>query len=102
MAAGSLPRHGDLTRLTAPSVLEYLSMSTTSRPVSSPAHRAGPTAADGAGSRVLATWWGDRSVAAKVLTAIGVATLVAVLIGVLGMQSLSTAADRTEQMYDEN
>ncbi|SFL95235.1 methyl-accepting chemotaxis protein [Geodermatophilus ruber] len=75
-------------------------MSTTSRPTNWPVHRADPTAAARAGS--VTTWWGDRSVATKVLTAIGVATLVAVLVGILGMQSLSTAADRTERMYDEN
>jgi methyl-accepting chemotaxis protein len=37
-----------------------------------------------------------------VLTAVGVAALVAVLIGFLGMQSLGAAADRTQQMYDRN
>jgi methyl-accepting chemotaxis protein len=77
-------------------------MSTASRTMSSPAHRPGPTAARGARSRSLATWWGDRSVAMKMLTAVGSATLVAGVIGVMGVQSLGTAADRTEQMYDRN
>jgi methyl-accepting chemotaxis protein len=41
-------------------------------------------------------------VVTKVLAAVGVATLVAVLIGALGMQSLGAAADRTDQMYNRN
>ena len=76
-------------------------MSTTSRTIGSPG-QPGPTAAAGARSTSLAAWWGDRTVATKVLTAIGVATLVTVLIGILGIQTLSASADRTERMYDEN
>jgi methyl-accepting chemotaxis protein len=53
-------------------------------------------------STSLTTWWGDRTVATKVLSAVGVATLVAVLIGVLGMRAQSTAAHRTSELYENN
>jgi methyl-accepting chemotaxis protein len=77
-------------------------MHTASPTISSPTHRPGPIPADGVRSGSLGARWGDRSVVTKVLAAVGVATLVAVLIGVLGMQSLGSAADRTDQMYNRN
>src|SRR3954454_9484536 len=39
-----------------------------------------------------ASWWGDRGVRTKVLTAVGTAAAAAVAIGVLGLTSLDSAA----------
>ena len=77
-------------------------MSTAVQTAAPPRHRPRPTPADGPRSLSLAARWGDRSVATKVLTAVGIATAVAVLIGVLGMQALGAAADRTERLYGDN
>jgi methyl-accepting chemotaxis protein len=49
-----------------------------------------------------ATWWGDRGVRTKVLAAVAIAALVAVVIGVLGLVSLDGAAARTQNLYDAN
>src|SRR4051812_20961627 len=43
-----------------------------------------------------AAWWGDRGVRTKVLAAVAIAALVAVLIGVLGLFSLDSASARTQ------
>ncbi|WNV75586.1 methyl-accepting chemotaxis protein [Geodermatophilus sp. DSM 44513] len=48
------------------------------------------------------SWWGDRGVKVKVLTAVIVAALVATVIGVLGLQALSSAAGRTQHIYEVN
>src|SRR4051812_38596789 len=77
-------------------------MNSTPRTTGSPESRPGPNTAGRDRSPSPVAWWGDRSVATKVLTAVGSATLVAGVIGVMGIQSLSTAADRTEKMYDVN
>src|SRR5690348_13284761 len=47
-------------------------------------------------------WWGDRGVRTKVLVAVAIAALVAVVIGVLGLFSLGAAAARTQNLYDAN
>src|SRR4051794_29242705 len=49
-----------------------------------------------------ASWWGDRGVRTKVLVAVGAAAAVAVVIGVLGLFSLTAAAARTQNLYDAN
>jgi methyl-accepting chemotaxis protein len=46
-----------------------------------------------------ARWVRDRGVTTKITAAVGLAVLVAVLVGVLGLQSLSSQADRTKTMY---
>jgi methyl-accepting chemotaxis protein len=54
-------------------------------------------------SRTSATRWiRDRGVATKITASVAIAVLVAVVVGVLGLQSLSTTADRTTTMYTEN
>jgi hypothetical protein len=47
-------------------------------------------------------WGGDRGVRTKVLAAVAIAALVAVLIGVLGLFSLDSASARTQSLYDAN
>src|SRR3954447_23606656 len=47
-------------------------------------------------------WIRDRGVATKITAAMGIAVLVAVIVGILGLQSLSATADRTTQMYEKN
>src|SRR3712207_2072667 len=47
-------------------------------------------------------WWGDRGVRTKTLAAVAVTALVAVLVGVMGLTALGTAADRTQVMHDSN
>jgi len=47
-------------------------------------------------------WWGDLSVATKVLTAVGAASAVAVVIGVTGLQALDAEAAASERMYHED
>jgi methyl-accepting chemotaxis protein len=59
-----------------------------------------PGAAPSAARR--AQWWGDRGVRTKVLTAVGTAAAVAVVIGVLGLFALGSAAARTQNLYDAN
>ena len=46
--------------------------------------------------------WGDRGVTAKILAVISVASSVAVVVGVLGIQSLGVAAARTDSLYQAN
>jgi methyl-accepting chemotaxis protein len=48
------------------------------------------------------TWWADRAVRTKVLSAVAVAALVGVVIGVLGLTALSSAAQRSESLYTGN
>src|SRR6476661_6859990 len=48
------------------------------------------------------TWWGDRGVRTKVLVAVAIAALVAVVIGAVGLFSLASAATRTQNLYDAN
>ena len=55
-----------------------------------------------AGSPDARSWWADRAVRTKVLSAVAVAALVAVVIGVLGLSTLSSAADRSQQLYRNN
>ena len=47
-------------------------------------------------------WWGDRGVKVKILSAVSLAAVVAAVIGVLGLQALSAAADRTQLLYEAN
>ena len=47
-------------------------------------------------------WWGDRPVATKVLTAVGAASAVAVVIGVTGLQALASEAATSERMYHQD
>ncbi|MCW2903511.1 MAG: methyl-accepting chemotaxis sensory transducer [Streptosporangiaceae bacterium] len=53
-------------------------------------------------ARTAGNWWRDRGVATKITAAVGISVLVAVVVGVLGLQSLSSTADRTTQMYVQN
>ena len=50
-------------------------------------------------ARSALTFWGDRPVRVKVLVAVGVTALVAVLIGVLGLSALSATQQRQESLY---
>ena len=47
-------------------------------------------------------WIRDRGVATKITGSVGIAVLVAVFVGVLGLNSLSSTADRTTAMYTQN
>jgi methyl-accepting chemotaxis protein len=47
-------------------------------------------------------WWGDRSVATKVLTAVGAASAVALVIGVTGLHALADEAATSERIYAED
>jgi methyl-accepting chemotaxis protein len=47
-------------------------------------------------------WWGDRGVRFKVLVAVGLASAMAVLVGVLGLAALSTTATDTQTMYADH
>jgi methyl-accepting chemotaxis protein len=58
-----------------------------------------PTTAPSARPRA---WWGDRSVATKVLTAVGAASAVALVIGVTGLHALAGEAETSERMYAED
>ena len=44
----------------------------------------------------------DLSVRVKVLGVVAIATVVAIVIGLVGLQALSASADTTEQLYEEN
>ncbi|MCW2575140.1 MAG: Chemotaxis protein [Modestobacter sp.] len=47
-------------------------------------------------------WIRDRGVTTKITASVGLAVLVAVLVGVFGLQSLSSQADRTKAMYEHS
>jgi methyl-accepting chemotaxis protein len=47
-------------------------------------------------------WIRDRGVATKITAAVGIAVLVAVVVGALGLQSLSATSSRTTNMYVQN
>jgi methyl-accepting chemotaxis protein len=53
-------------------------------------------------SRSVLTWWGDRSITAKILTNVGVAGVVAGTIGGLGMYGMSQASDDSAVLYSSN
>jgi methyl-accepting chemotaxis protein len=53
--------------------------------------------------RVTSTRWiRDRGVATKITTSVSIAVLVAVLVGMFGLQALSASADRTTAMFVQN
>ncbi|HEV7875126.1 MAG TPA: methyl-accepting chemotaxis protein, partial [Nocardioides sp.] len=47
-------------------------------------------------------WVRDRGITTKITSAVGLAVLVAVLVGVFGLQALSATADRTSAMYAQS
>ena len=47
-------------------------------------------------------WWHDRSVAAKILTAVGITTIAAVLVGVVGLRSVGSTHAETTGLYHHN
>jgi methyl-accepting chemotaxis protein len=49
-----------------------------------------------------ARWIHDRGVSMKITGAVSVAVLVAILVGVLGLNALSVSADRTQALYVQN
>ncbi len=51
---------------------------------------------------VLVRWFRDLGVRPKILTAVGLAALVAVLVGALGLRALGDSADRAQDLYDGN
>ncbi|SFL95891.1 MCP four helix bundle domain-containing protein, partial [Geodermatophilus ruber] len=53
-------------------------------------------------SKTVTRWVRDRGVAVKITASVGIAVLVAVFVGVLGLNSLSATADRTTAMYTQN
>ena len=60
-----------------------------------------PAAPTGAPARHRA-WWGDRPVATKVLTAVGAAAAVAVVIGLTGLHALASEAETSQRIYQED
>src|SRR5436305_33370 len=77
-------------------------MRTTVTTTASPGHRPSPIAPEGIRSASPRAWWGDRGVKTKVLAAVAVVSLVAVLIGVMGISALGTSADSSRMLYASN
>src|SRR4051812_22680696 len=48
------------------------------------------------------TWFRDRGVRTKVLTAVLLTAVVALLVGVMGLRSLSASADASQRIYQHN
>src|SRR5438270_10204344 len=48
------------------------------------------------------SWWGDRGVRAKVLTAVGIGAVAASTIGVLGITALNSAAATGSDLYQHH
>jgi hypothetical protein len=48
------------------------------------------------------SWWGDRGVRTKTLTAVGAAAVVAVGVGMLGISALGDSAATSEDLYESN
>lgn len=53
-----------------------------------------------AGSRTA--WWGNRSITTKLITAIGVPTLAALLVGAVGLLAMQSATTSANELYDQN
>src|SRR4051794_32351030 len=49
-----------------------------------------------------ASWWGDRGVSTKILTAVGTAGVVAAGVGVMGIVALGSSADTSHMLYASN
>ena len=47
-------------------------------------------------------WWGDRGVRTKIVTAVGVAGIVAAGVGVMGLSALGASADTSQTLYASN
>src|SRR5829696_6790201 len=48
------------------------------------------------------SWWGDRGVSTKILTAVGAAGVVAAGVGILGLTALGTSAATSQDLYASN
>jgi len=48
------------------------------------------------------SWWGDRGVRTKVLTAVGIGAVAATTIGVLGITALNSAAATSSDLYEHH
>ena len=48
------------------------------------------------------TWFGDRGVRFKILVAVGLTAVVAVIVGVMGLRSLSAASAGADEIYTDN
>ena len=48
------------------------------------------------------TWFRDKDVRTKILSAVGLCATVGVTVGVVGLQSMGQSADRTEAIYEDN
>ncbi|WP_369135734.1 MCP four helix bundle domain-containing protein, partial [Modestobacter sp. I12A-02662] len=57
---------------------------------------------DDSASGGKASWWGDRGVSTKILTAVGAAGLVAGVVGFTGLTAMGSGADRTQHLYSAN
>src|SRR4051812_9411822 len=77
-------------------------MRTTVTTTASLGHRPSPITPEGIRSASPRAWWGDRGVKTKVLAAVAVVSLVAVLIGVMGISALGTSADSSRMLYASN
>ena len=51
---------------------------------------------------VLVRWFRDLGVRPKIVTAVGLAAVVGVLVGLLGLRALGESADRSQELYDGN
>ncbi len=49
-----------------------------------------------------ASWWGDRGVKTKVLTAVGVSAAVAAAIGVVGLSAMASAAESADVLVEDH
>ncbi|MFC7494288.1 MULTISPECIES: methyl-accepting chemotaxis protein [unclassified Nocardioides] len=57
---------------------------------------------DRTSSRTPLAWFRDLGVRTKILAAVGLTALVAVVVGIMGLQSLSGSVDSAEGIYTEN
>ncbi|WP_337060131.1 methyl-accepting chemotaxis protein [Kineococcus sp. G2] len=64
-------------------------------------HSEEPVTTNDPDRRSAGSWWADRGIAVKVLTAVCLAALVGVLVGVTGLRSLSTVRDSATSMNEE-
>jgi len=61
---------------------------------------AGPMAGGSPGGPL--GWWSDRGVKVKVLTAVGVAALVATAVGVVGIGAVTATSEASDTLYSDN
>lgn len=72
------------------------------RPALSVAPATDTSSSSGAPPRSKRSWWGDRGIKTKLITALAIPVLGAITIGITGLVSLDSASDDVHELYSSN